>query len=48
VTCVRKHWLRSSGAIQPFRGHSIDQVLEDEAVDAVVVATPVSTHHEQR
>jgi predicted dehydrogenase len=24
----------------------IDQVLEDEAVDAVVVATPVSTHHE--
>jgi predicted dehydrogenase len=24
----------------------IDQVLEDESVDAVVVATPVSTHHE--
>ena len=28
------------------RTTSIDQVLEDEAVDAVVVATPVSTHHE--
>ena len=28
------------------RTTNIDQVLEDEAVDAVVVATPVSTHHE--